>query len=142
MKGNEPDILGRRSIVTIPANFLLDQLDKELEKRGHRFVRYADDCNIYVRSRRAGQRVLSSISRYLSTHLKLQVNESKSAVGRSWERKFLGFSYSRRLNIILSTQAVKRFKQKIREITYRTRGRRIEKIISELRRYMRGWYDD
>ncbi len=122
------------------ANLLLDQLDKELEKRGHRFVRYADDCNIYVRSRRAGQRVLSSISRYLSTHLKLQVNESKSAVGRSWERKFLGFSYSRRLNIILSTQAVKRFKQKIREITYRTRGRRIEKIISELRRYMTGWY--
>ena len=122
------------------ANLLLDQLDKELEKRGHRFVRYADDCNIYVRSRRAGNRVLKSISRYLSDHLKLQVNQSKSAVGRPWERKFLGFSFSRRLNIILSTQAVKRFKQRIREITYRTRGRRMEHIISELRRYMTGWY--
>ena len=122
------------------ANLLLDQLDKEMEKRGHRFVRYADDCNVYVKSRRAGNRVLGSISRYLNSRLKLKVNESKSAVGRPWERKFLGFSYSRRLNIILSPQAVKRFKQRIREVTYRTRGRRIEHIISELRRYMTGWY--
>lgn len=122
------------------ANLLLNQLDRELEKRGHRFVRYADDCNIYVRSRRAGNRVLRNISRYLKQHLKLKVNDAKSAVGRPWERKFLGFSYSRRLNIILSTQSIRRFKQKIREITQRTRGRRIEYIIKELRRYMIGWY--
>lgn len=122
------------------ANLLLDRLDKELERRGHLFVRYADDCNIYVRSKRAGQRVLNSISRYLSKHLKLQVNETKSAVDRPWERKFLGFSYSRRLNIVLSTQAIKRFKQRIREISRRTRGRRIEDIVSELSRYMTGWY--
>lgn len=123
------------------ANLILDQLDKELEKRGHRFVRYADDFNIYVRSRRAGNRVLRNISRYLNNHLKLKVNESKSAVGRPWERKFLGFSFSRRLNIILSMQTAKRFKQRIREITHRTRGRRIDSIINELRQYMIGWYN-
>jgi RNA-directed DNA polymerase len=122
------------------ANLLLDRLDKELERRGHRFVRYADDCNIYVRSRRAGHRVLRSISLYLSNHLRLQVNETKSAVGRPWERKLLGFTYSRRLNFMLSAQALKRFKARIREITYRTRGRRIEEIVRELRRYMTGWY--
>lgn len=122
------------------ANLILDQLDRELESRGHRFVRYADDCNIYVRSRRAGTRVLKSISRYLSCHLKLQVNESKSAVGRPWERKFLGFSFSKRLNIILSRESLKRFKLKVRKITYRTRGRRIEVIVYDLRRFMIGWY--
>ena len=122
------------------ANLLLDQLDRELEKRGHRFVRYADDCNIYVKSRRAGIRVLKSISHYLVRHLKLQVNAAKSAVGRPWERSFLGFSFSRRLNIILSTKSLKRFKHRVREITYRTRGRRIEAIIFEVRRFMLGWY--
>lgn len=122
------------------ANLILDQLDRELERRGHRFVRYADDCNIYVRSRRAGHRVLKSISKYIACRLKLQVNETKSAVGRPWERMFLGFSFSSRLNIILSTKSIKRFKDKVRAVTYRTRGRRIEYIINELRQYMIGWY--
>jgi hypothetical protein len=115
-------------------------LDRELEKRGHRFVRYADDCNIYVRSLRAGLRVLESISRYLSSRLKLKVNEAKSAVGRPWERKFLGFSFSRRgFRLSVSEAAEKRFKEKIREITGRTRGRSMRQVVREIREYLLGW---
>ncbi len=121
------------------ANLLLDRLDRELEKRNHRFVRYADDCNIYVRSRRAGRRVMRSITNFLSCNLKLKVNDSKSAVGRPWERKFLGFTISRRLNRRVSDKAIKAFKDRVREITRRTRGRRIEQIASELRKYIVGW---
>ena len=99
------------------ANLMLDQLDKELECRGHRFVRYADDLNIYVRSERAGKRVLKSVSNYLSRRMKLRVNESKSAVGLSWERQFLGFSFSTRLNRHISVKSIKRFKAKVRQIT-------------------------
>ncbi len=122
------------------SNLLLDGLDRELERRGHRFARYADDCNIYVRSLRAGQRVLASISRYLSTKLKLKVNEAKSAVGRPWERKFLGFSFTRRgFKLCVSEAAEKRFKAKIREITGRTRGRSIRQVVRELREYLLGW---
>ena len=122
------------------ANLLLDELDRELEKRGHRFIRYADDCNIYVRSLRAGLRVLESISRYLSCKLKLKVNEAKSAVGRPWERKFLGFSFSRRgFRLFVSEAAEKRFKEKIREITRRTRGRSIRQVVREVREYLLGW---
>ena len=115
------------------SNLLLDELDRELERRGHRFVRYADDCNIHVRSLRAGQRVLASTSRYLSCKLKLTVNEAKSAVGRPWERKFLGFSFSRRgLKLRVSEAAAKRFKEKIRELTGRTRGRSMRQVVREL----------
>lgn len=121
------------------ANLLLDNLDRELERRGHRFVRYADDCNIHVRSKRAGLRVLRSISRFLSCHLKLSVNEAKSAVDRSWRRQFLGFTLSSRTNRRISLKAIKRFKNRVREITCRVRGRRIEVIVKELRRYMLGW---
>lgn len=121
------------------ANLMLDNLDRELERRGHRFVRYADDCNIYVRSKRAGSRVLRSISRYLEKHLKLSVNEAKSAVGRPWRRQFLGFTFSWKLNRRISIKAIKRFKKRIREITRRVRGRRIEVIVRELRQYMIGW---
>jgi RNA-directed DNA polymerase len=121
------------------ANLLLDNLDRELERRGHRFVRYADDCNIYVRSRRAGLRVLRSISRFLSCRLKLSVNEAKSAVDRPWKLQFLGFTFSTRTNRRISLKAIKRFKNRIREITCRVRGRRIEVIVKELRRYMLGW---
>ena len=77
-----------------PSNLVLDELDRELEQRGHRFVRYADDCNIYVRSERAGQRVMESITRFITQKLKLKVNEAKSAVARPQERKFLGFSFA------------------------------------------------
>ena len=121
------------------ANLILDNLDRELERRGHRFVRYADDCNVYVRSKRAGLRVLRSISLFLSRHLKLLVNEAKSAVDRPWERQFLGFTFSRRLNRSISTKSIRRFKERIREITCRIRGRRIEVIVKELRRFMIGW---
>ena len=121
------------------ANLLLDNLDRELERRGHRFVRYADDCNIHVRSKRAGLRVLKSISRFLSCHLKLSVNEAKSAVDRPWKRQFLGFTLSSRTKRRISVKAIKRFKSRVREITCRVRGRRIEVIIEELSRYMLGW---
>ena len=121
------------------ANLMLDTLDRELERRGHRFVRYADDCNIYLRSKRAGSRVLRSISQFLSRHLKLSVNEAKSAVDRPWKRQFLGFTFSLKLNRLISSKSIKRFKNRIREITCRVRGRRIEVIVKELRRFMLGW---
>jgi len=121
------------------ANLLLDKLDRELEHRGHRFTRYADDCNIYVKSRRAGTRVLESISRYLEKRLKLNVNEAKSAVDRPWRRQFLGFTFSRQLNRRISEKTIQRFKEKIRAMTGRTLGRRIETIVSELGEYLRGW---
>jgi len=121
------------------ANLLLDNLERELERRGHRFVRYADDCNIYVRSKRAGSRVLKSISQFLDRHLKLSVNEAKSAVDRPWKRQFLGFTFSTKLNRRISSKSIKRFKDRVREITCRVRGRRIEVIVKELRQFMLGW---
>ena len=123
----------------LPANVLLDSLDKELEKRSHRFVRYADDCNVYVRSRRSAIRILSSLSRFLQVKLKLQVNRKKSVVGRAWERQFLGFGFSKTLRVRVSEKSLKRFKMRIRELTRRTRGRNIRKIIGELRRHLLGW---
>ncbi|PQP34958.1 group II intron reverse transcriptase/maturase [Desulfobacteraceae bacterium SEEP-SAG9] len=121
------------------ANLLLNQLDRELEKRGHRFVRYADDCNIYKRSWKAGERVKASITRYLSHRLKLKVNEAKSAVARPWYRSFLGFTISSRSNLRVSRKAEKALKTRVREITGRTRGRSIKAIISELGLYLKGW---
>jgi RNA-directed DNA polymerase len=122
------------------SNLVLNDLDKELERRGHRFCRYADDCNIYVRSRRAGERVMASVSRFLTNRLKLKVNEAKSAVARPEERKFLGFSIAndgseRRI----APQALAKFKARIREITRRTRGKSLPQIIEELRSYLIGW---
>jgi RNA-directed DNA polymerase len=124
------------------ANLMLDDLDKELERRGHQFVRYADDCNIYVRSRRAGQRVLDSLTRYLSRHLQLTVNVRKSAVDRPWKRSFLGFTFTRNGKAKrrkVSEGSLKRFKQTIKKLTRRTRGRTIHHIIADLRNYIRGW---
>lgn len=102
-------------------------------------MRYADDLNIYVRSKRAGNRVLKSVSRYLSRRMKLKVNEAKSAVGLPWERTFLGFSFSVRLNRKISEKSIKRFKAKVRQITYRTRGQRIESVVKDLSRFLLGW---
>lgn len=121
------------------ANVLLDEFDRELERRGLRFVRYADDCNIYVRHPRTAKRVLRSVSRYLSRRLKLRVNEAKSAVGRPWERQFLGFSFTKTRKRCLSAKALERFKTRIRELTQRTRGRKFSDIIAEIRLYLRGW---
>ena len=121
------------------ANLLLDELDRELEVRGHRFVRYADDCNIYVGSRRAGVRVMSSISGFLTDRLKLKVNEAKSAVGKPYERAFLGFSIVRGGKIAVSAKARDRLKSKVRELTSRNRGCRLSRVIGELATYLRGW---
>ena len=123
------------------ANLMLDDLDKELEKRGHRFVRYADDGNIYVRSRQAGERVMASVTRLLERRLRLKVNEAKSAVDRPWNRKFLGFTFTRtRPNRRkVSEKALKAFRAKVREVTNRTRGRTIRQIVAELRRTILGW---
>lgn len=122
------------------ANLVLDGLDKELEQRGHHFVRYADDCNIYVNSRRAGKRVMASLTRFLDRRLKLQINVAKSSVDRPWNRKFLGFSFTRRdKRRKISLSAIKRFKDRIREITTRTRGRSLRMIIGELGNYLKGW---
>jgi RNA-directed DNA polymerase len=123
------------------SNIVLDEFDRELERRGLRFARYADDCNVYVRSRRAGDRVMASITRFITTKLKLKVNEQKSAVARPWERKFLGFSFTanREPKRRIAPKAVIRFKAKVRELTRRTRGVQVEKMAEELGRYLRGW---
>ena len=124
----------------ILSNLVLDDLDKELARRGHRFCRYADDCNIYVRSRRAGERVMASVSRFLTNKLRLKVNEAKSAVARPEERKFLGFSISndgseRRI----APKAIDKFKERIRDMTRRTRGFSLQQLIKELKPYIVGW---
>jgi RNA-directed DNA polymerase len=123
------------------SNLMLDVLDKELEKRGHRFVRYADDCNIYVRSLRAGERVRASLERFLERRLKLKINAAKSAVARPYERKFLGMSFTsgKEPKRRIAPQALIRFKSRVRELTRRTRGATLAKIIEELSRYLIGW---
>lgn len=123
------------------SNILLDELDKELERRGHRFVRYADDCNIYVQSRAAGERVLASLDSYLSSVLKLKVNREKSAVDRPWNRKFLGYTVTtnRRPRLKVAPESVKRFKGNIREVLRRGRGRNIRRVTAELLPKLRGW---
>src|SRR6202047_4374372 len=123
------------------SNLVLDELDRELEHRGHRFVRYADDCNIYVRSERAGQRVMESISRFITQKLKLKVNEAKSAVARPQDRKFLGFSFTAGPDVkrTIAPKALERFKQRIREITRRAQGISIKTTMEELASYMQGW---
>src|SRR5713101_3440183 len=123
------------------SNIVLDELDRELERRDLHFARYADDSNIYVRSRRAGKRVMESLTRFITAKLKLKVNQQKSAVARPWARKFLGFSFTsagipkRRI----APKAVDRFKERIRELTSRTRGVSMERMAEELSRYLRGW---
>jgi RNA-directed DNA polymerase len=123
------------------SNLVLDELDRELERRGHRFVRYADDCNIYVRSERAGQRVMESIARFITQKLKLKVNQAKSAVARPQERKFLGFGFTAGPDIkrTIAPKSLERFKQRIRGITRRAKGVSITATMEELAPYMRGW---
>ena len=123
------------------SNLVLDQLDRELERRGHRFARYADDCNIYVRSRRAGQRLMGGLTRLLEGKLKLKVNREKSAVARPWERKFLGFSFTngRQPKRRIAPKAKSRFEARVRILTRRTRGISIETMVRELGRCLQGW---
>ena len=123
------------------SNLVLDEFDRELERRGHRFVRYADDSNIYVRSERAGQRVMESITQFITQELKLRVNEAKSAVARPQERKFLGFSFTAGPEVkrVIAPKALDRFKERIREITRRAKGVSMETTMEKLAPYMRGW---
>ena len=123
------------------SNLVLDELDRELERRGHRYVRYADDCNIYVRSELAGQRVMESVTQFITQKLKLKVNETKSAVARPQERKFLGFSFTAGPEVkrVIAPKALDRCKRRIREITRRAKGVSMKTTIEELSPYMRGW---
>src|SRR5260370_964606 len=129
------------------SNLVLDELDRELERRGHRFVRYADDCNLYVGSERAGQRVMESVTHFITHRLKLKVNQAKSAVARPGQRKFLGFSFTgeREPRRRIAPKAIARFKERIREQTRRTRGITLRQMVTEIATYLRGllgYYDD
>jgi RNA-directed DNA polymerase len=123
------------------SNLVLDELDRELERRQHRFVRYADDCNIYVASERAGKRVMQSVTSFIQRRLKLKVNETKSAVARPQERKFLGFSFTGGAEVKrrVAPKALLRCKQRVRELTRRTRGISLQQMTKELASYLRGW---
>lgn len=123
------------------SNLVLDELDRELERRGHHFVRYADDCNVYVDSERAGQRVMESITRFITHRLKLKVNQAKSAVARPGQRKFLGFSFTseREPRRRIASKALTRFKGKIRDLTRRTRGISLPEMVKQITTYLRGW---
>jgi group II intron reverse transcriptase/maturase len=124
------------------SNIMLDDLDKELEKRGHKFVRYADDCNIYVRTQRAGERVMGSVVQFLEKKLKLKVNRQKSKVERASRVKFLGFSfykYRGEVRIRVATKSLQRFRQRLRRLTRRTRSGKLEDIIRGVNQYLRGW---
>ena len=124
------------------SNLVLDELDRELDRRGHRFVRYADDCNIYVRSEKAGRRVMASLTRFIERHLKLQINAEKSAVARPWQRSFLGFTVKDDNPLFrrcIADKTVARFKRRVRALTGRHRGVSLERMIAELVPYLRGW---
>lgn len=121
------------------ANLLLDDLDKELEKRGHKFCRYADDCNIYVQSEAAGQRVLASVTKFLETKLKLRVNRDKSAVAFVLERKFLGHRLLPGGGLGIAPQSLERAKERVRQITRRNRGVSLPEVIGELNQFLTGW---
>jgi len=123
------------------SNILLDELDKELERRGHKFCRYADDCNIYVQSRAAGERVIKSVTSFLSQRLHLRVNADKSAVARPWQRKFLGYSitWDKQPRLKVAKTSIQRFKVKLREQCRAGRGRNLKRFIEELKPVLRGW---
>jgi group II intron reverse transcriptase/maturase len=123
------------------SNILLDSFDKELERRGHRFCRYADDANVYVRSQRAGERVLASLTHFLEGKLRLKVNRGKSAVDRPWKRKFLGYTVTnqRAPRLKPALQSIQRAKARLRQITHQGRGRNIRQVIREINQFTRGW---
>jgi hypothetical protein len=125
------------------ANVLLDEVDRELEKRGHAFVRYADDCNVYVRSPKAGERVLTYLRRHYA-QLHLRINEEKSAVTRVITRQFLGIAFWRgpggRLRRRVADKALETMKERVRQITGRSRGRSVLQVVAELKQYLTGWH--
>ena len=124
------------------SNIVLDDLDKELERRGHRFCRYADDCNLYVASRRSGERVMASVTRFVEKRLRLRVNQGKSAVARPWNRKFLGYSFSWHVKtrIRVARQSIERFKGNLKALFRKGRGRNLVRFIQkDLNPVLRGW---
>ncbi|AXV27997.1 Retron-type RNA-directed DNA polymerase (plasmid) [Escherichia coli] len=123
------------------SNLLLDDFDKELEKRGLKFARYADDCNVYVKSERAGNRMMAGLTHWLNRKLKLKLNAKKSAVALPETRKFLGYSFRRGRKVwcVVSPESVNRFKTRIRELTGRNTGKSLEQLIEPLKRYLTGW---
>ena len=122
------------------SNILLDDLDKELERRGHKFCRYADDCNIYVQSEEAGKRVMESIKKYLEKKLKLKINEQKSQVARPWKRKFLGYTVtSGKPRIKIADKSINKLKDKVRDKLRKGKGRSLKSTIEELKPYLKGW---
>ena len=123
------------------SNVLLDELDKELEQRGHRFVRYADDCNIYVQSQTAGERVLTSVEKFLKKRLRLKVNREKSAVERPWKRKFLGYSFTSNYEpkLRIAQESIGRMKEKLREVFRRGRGQSLGQVLEIMQPKLRGW---
>jgi group II intron reverse transcriptase/maturase len=124
----------------ILSNIVLDQLDWELNSRGHRFVRYADDFVVFVKSQQAGERVMHSLQRYIGKTLRLKVNTEKSAVGRTWNRTFLGFTFSRKgLKIKVSDKALMNLKATVRLLSRRTRGHTLLQVIADLRKSLLGW---
>lgn len=123
------------------ANIYLDALDRELERRGHRYVRYADDCNVYVSSQPAAERTLVSLQAWIEKHLRLQVNAAKSGTGRVWERKFLGFRLDRGKRIGVAPESIERFKTKVRELWCARQSRTSEQLRDAWQRYVRGWWN-
>jgi group II intron reverse transcriptase/maturase len=126
------------------SNVVLDELDKELEGRGLRFVRFADDIVIYVKSRRAGQRVLQSVTRFITRRMRLKVNADKSGVNHPWTSKFLGFTFTNsveRPQIRLHWKTVKRMKERVRELTGRSSGRSVKRVVTDLSAFLRGWWN-
>jgi len=123
------------------SNILLDELDKELERRGHCFCRYADDCNIYVKSQEAGERVMESITRFLDKRLRLKVNRDKSAVGKPWVRKFLGYSmtWHKKPRLKIAPASVQRLKSRIQELLQKGRGQAVRRVITDLQPLLTGW---
>jgi RNA-directed DNA polymerase len=123
------------------SNILLDDLDKELERRGQPFSRYADDCNIYVRSKQAGERVMNTVTRYLWKRLRMRINPAKSAVGRPWERKFLGYTitWHKQPKLKVADASIKRFKARARGVFRRGLGKSLIDVIGELKAFMLGW---
>ena len=122
------------------ANIYLDALDKELDRRGHAYCRYADDCNIYVSSQAAAERTLASIQNWIEKHLRLKVNEAKSGTGRVWERKFLGFRLNRKLQIGIAPESLERFKAKVRELWRSCQSLTSNELRDRWRSFIRGWW--
>ena len=140
--GSEEGVPQGSPLSPLLSNIMLDDLDKELERRGHKFVRYADDCNIYVKTPRAGKRVMESVKRFLEKKLKLKVNAKKSKVDRATRVKFLGFSfykYKGEVRIRVARRSLERFREKLRRLTKRTRSGKLEDIVQEINRYTIGW---